>query len=308
MDAGGESDTIDVAIVGGGPAGMSAALVLGRMRRRAIVFDTEAPANAVSHGVGGLLTRDGTPPAELRAMGREEIAKYPTVEFRREEVTGARAAGAGFELDVGGETVAARKLLLTHGLDYGRPDVPGLEELWGEHAFHCPYCHGWEVRDRRVAVIATDPRAAHQALLLASVTDRVTVVGDLELEEEDRRALEGRGLARVAAPVERVERQGSGVRIELAGSEPLECDAIFIQPEMTLVSDLAERLGAELTEPGFVATEMGGATSVPGLHVAGDAAVAPQSVAVAIGSGSAAAAVINHALAYADADAAATAG
>ncbi len=304
MAAGGESDTIDVAIVGGGPAGMSAALVLGRMRRRVLVFDTETPANAVSHGVGGLLTRDGTPPAELRAIGREQIAEYPTVEFRRDEVTGARATADGFELDVGGETLAARKLLLAHGLDYGRPDVPGVEELWGEVAFHCPYCHGWEVRDRRVAVIATDPRAAHQALLLTSLSDSVTVVGDAELEEDDRTKLGQAGIEHLQARVERVEGAGSAVRIELVGREPLECDAIFIQPELSLVTDLAESLGAELTETGFVATEMGGATNIPGLHVAGDAAGAvPQSVAVAIGSGSAAGAIINIALAQEDAGA-----
>jgi thioredoxin reductase len=303
MQADAERDTIDVAIVGGGPAGMSAALVLGRMRRRVVVFDTEAPANSVSHGVGGLLTRDGTPPAELRAIGREQIAKYPTVEFRRDEVTDARSAGEGFELDVGGETVAARKLLLAHGLDYARPDVPGVEDLWGELAFHCPYCHGWEVRDRRVAVIATNPRAAHQALLLASLSDSVTVVGDAELEEDDRARLGRAGIEHVTVRVERVERAGSSVRIELAGREPLECDAIFIQPDLRLASGLAERLGAELTEQGLVETEMGGATSIPGLHVAGDAAAAPQSVAVAIGSGSAAGAIINMALAQEDAGA-----
>jgi thioredoxin reductase len=303
MAAGGESDTIDVAIVGGGPAGLQAALVLGRMRRRVVVFDTEAPANVVSHGVGGLLSRDGTPPSELRTIAREQIAEYPTVEFRREEVTGARTTDNGFELDAGGGTVAARKLLLAHGLDYGRPEIDGVEELWGKSVFHCPYCHGWEVRDRSVVVIATNPRVAHQAPLLNSVAGRVTVVGNVELEESERETLERAGVELVDAPVERIAREGDGVRVELSGSEPIECDAVFIQPDLRLASNLAERLGAELTEAGFVAAETLGATNVPGLHVAGDAAGGPQAVAVAIGSGFAVGAGINMALAQEDAGA-----
>ncbi len=297
MEADRQSDALDVVIVGGGPAGMSAALVLGRMRRRVVVFDTEAPANAVSHGVGGLLTRDGTPPAEVRAIGREDIAKYPTVEFRREEVTGARKAGDGFEVDAGGDTFAARRLLLAHGLDYGRPEIEGLEELWGEQAFHCPYCHGWEVRDRHVAVVATTERALHQATLLRSLASRVTIVGAGVIPEPDRSAAAASGAEIVASGAARVERDGDGVRIELADGGQVRCDAVFIQPEFSVAADLAESLGAGLAENGFVAAEAG-ETSIPGLHVAGDATAGqPQSVAIAIGNGFAVAAQINLALA-----------
>lgn len=298
MSAGHAEYDYDVLIAGGGPAGLSAALVLGRMRREVLVCDTDAPANAVSHGVGGLLSRDLTPPAELRRVSREQLAAYPSVVVRAAEVTEARRAGDGFEALVNGAPVRARKLLLAHGLDYGRPAVPGLEELWGELVFHCPYCHGWEARDRRVAVIATNPRAAHQALLLASLSDDVTVVGDAELEDDDRALLDGAGIEHVAAPVEGVERDESVALVRAEGREPIECDAIFIQPEFQLACDLAVGLGAELAENGLVATEQGGATSVPGLHVAGDAAAGqPQSVAIAIGSGFAVAAVINADLA-----------
>ena len=300
MATGPQSDGFDVAIVGGGPAGMSAALVLGRMRRRILVFDTEAPANAVSHGVGGLLTRDGTPPAELRAIGREQIAKYPTVEFRHDEVTGARVADDGFELDADGETVTARRLLLAHGLDYGRPDLEGIEALWGERAFHCPYCHGWEVRDRRVAIVATTERALHQAALLRPLASQVTIVGADVIPEPKRNVAAAAGAEIIAAGPARVEHDGEGVRIELADGGEVRCDAVFIQPEFGLATDLAESLGAELADNGFVAAQAG-ETSIPGLHVAGDATAGqPQAVAIAIGSGFAVAAQINLALAYED--------
>jgi thioredoxin reductase len=301
MEADRQSDPVDVAIVGGGPAGMSAALVLGRMRRTVVVFDTEEPANAVSHGVGGLLTRDGTPPAELRAIGREQIAKYPTVEFRRDEVTAARKTDAGFEVDAGGGTVTARRLLLAHGLDYGRPELEGLEQLWGERAFHCPYCHGWEVRDRHVAIVATTERALHQAALLRSLASTVTVVGADGVIPEPSQKVAGAAGAEIFGPAAvRVEADGDGVRIELEGGGEVGCDAVFIQPEFSLASHLAESLGAELAENGFVAAEAG-ETSVPGLHVAGDAAAGqPQAVAIAIGSGGAVAAQMNLALASED--------
>jgi thioredoxin reductase len=300
MATGPQGNGFDIAIVGGGPAGMSAALVLGRMRRRVLVFDTEAPANVVSHAVGGLLTRDGTPPTELRAIGREQIAKYPTVEFRREEVTGARVAGDGFELDAGEETVTARRLLLAHGLDYGRPNLDGIEELWGERAFHCPYCHGWEVRDRHVAIVATSERALHQAALLRPLASQVTIVGADVIPEPKRNVAAAAGAEIVAAGPGRVERDGEGVRIELADGGEVRCDAVFIQPEFSLAADLAASLGAELADNGFVAAEAG-ETSIPGLHVAGDAAAGqPQAVAIAIGDGFAVAAQINLALAYED--------
>jgi thioredoxin reductase len=296
-----DDDIYDVLIVGGGPAGLSAALVLGRMRRDVLVADTDAPANAVSHGVGGLLTRDGTSPAEVRRLARDEVGKYPSVTVRAAEVTEARPLDGGFEALVGGDPVRAHKLLLAHGLDYGRPEIPGLEELWGEFVFHCPFCHGWEARDRRIAVIATAPKAGHQALLLTTLTDTVTVVGDAQLEEPGDDALARAGVGRIAAPVASVGREGDGVRVELAGRDPHDCDAVFIQPDLRLASGLAESLGAELTAAGFLECDAMSQTTVPGLYAAGDAAGSPQSVAVAVGSGSKAGSMIHAAIAHEDA-------
>ena len=161
-------EPIDVIVVGAGPAGLSAALVLGRMRRRVLVLDTDAPAHAVSKEVHGFLSRDGTPPAELRRVGRGQLAPYATVELRPVEARAARRLpGGGFEVDLGdGGRVTGRRLVLAHGMNYGLPDLDGVGELWGTKVFHCPYCHGWEVRERPLAVYGCGERAVHQALHL----------------------------------------------------------------------------------------------------------------------------------------------
>lgn len=270
------------------------------MRRRVVVFDTGDPANAVEHAVSGLLTRDGTPPEELRAIAREQLDAYPSVERSGVSVSGARREGDGFavELADGGE-VRAAKLLLAHGLGYGVPDVPGLEELWGARAFHCPYCHGWEVRDSRVVVLATVPRAVNQALLLRSLTERIAVLSgdDSTLDEQAQRRLQAAGIEVVAGSVERVERAGDAVRVVIGGDEPVECDAIFVQTDLTLRSDIAAALGARIGDDGMIEVDASGGTGVAGLRAAGDAAAPPQSAAHAIGTGALAAYAINAELA-----------
>ena len=291
----------DVAIVGAGPAGLQAALVLGRMRRTVLVCDTGDPANAVSHGVGGLLSRDGTPPLELRAISREQIERYPSVEFRDAEVTAASAdgEGEGFTLELAGERVSARKLLLAHGLDYALPDVAGVSELWGEAVFHCPYCHGWEVRDRRLGVLVTSPKAVNQALLMRSLSRDILVLANDAgaLDDEALGRFERCGVELVEGAVEAVERDGDELRVRVAGRDPLARDALFVQTELSLRTDLAERLGASLDEAGSIAADPSGATDVAGLRAAGDAALPPQSVAAALGCGAIAAYAINAELA-----------
>ena len=291
----------DVVVVGGGPAGLSAALVLGRMRRRVLLLDTDAPANAVSHAMHGFLSRDGTPPVEVRRVSRQQLEAYASVELRGVAALAARRLPAGgFEVDLGdGTAVAARRLLLAHGMRYGLPGVDGVAEAWGRHVFHCPYCHGWEVRDRAIGVYGGGDRAVHQALLLVSLSEDVVLLtdGDADLPAEQREHLAAAGIAVVDAPVERIAEDGGGLSIVLAGGASLARDALFIQPTLTLASDLATSLDAALTEAGSVETDAAGQTSVPGLFAAGDAGTVVQSVAVSTGSGARAAYAINAELA-----------
>jgi thioredoxin reductase len=291
----------DVLVVGAGPAGLNAALVLGRMRRRVLVLDTDAPAHAVSKGVHGFLAQDGTPPGELRRLGREQLGPYTTVELR---VAAARSArrlpGAGFELELAdGSLVAGRRLVLAHGMRYGLPDLDGAASLWGTRVFHCPYCHGWEVRDRPLAVYASGERAVHQALLLASLSDDVVLLAGAgpALSPEELGHLGAAGIGVRDGEVHRVEEDGDGVRVVFRDGPPLARHALFIQPQLSLASDLAASLGADMTDAGSVGVDPTGQTSIPGLYAAGDAGAAVQSVAVAAGSGARAAYTINAELA-----------
>ena len=258
----------DCVVVGGGVAGLSAALVLGRARRRTLVLDRGRQSNRAAAHVGGLLGHDGTPPDELYERARAQVAAYDAVALRDAEAVDARADGDGFAvvLGDGGGEVRGRALVLATGMDYEVPDVPGFAELWGGAVFHCPFCHGWEVRDRPVAVYGAGEIAARQATLLAAWTDDVTVVAPDEvagLRVED-------GALRAV-----VRHDGSEVR----------CDGLLVHAPLRRRDALPERLGLALTDAGLVAVDAQAHTSVPGVYAAGDLAVAPQQVAIALGSG-----------------------
>ncbi|CQD21225.1 methyltransferase [Mycolicibacterium conceptionense] len=184
----------DCIIVGGGAAGLSAALVLGRARRRVLLIDAGHQSNLAAPGIGGLLGSDGRPPADLYAAGRAELAAYPTVELRTGEVVRGEP---GFTLElVDGNQEQARTVLLATGMEYRSPKLAGLEELWGASVFHCPFCHGWEMRDAPVAVIAQGDRAVHSALMMRGWTEDLVVLtnGDSGLDEAQVKQLDSAGI------------------------------------------------------------------------------------------------------------------
>jgi thioredoxin reductase len=258
----------DCVVVGGGVAGLSAAMVLGRARRRTLVLDRGGQSNRAAAHVGGLLGHDGTPPRELYELARAQVAAYDAVTLRDAEVVDARAEGDGFAVvmgDGGGE-VLARALVLATGMAYEVPDVPGFAELWGGAVFHCPFCHGWDVRDRPLVVHGAGEIAERQATLLAAWTDDVTVVDPNDVA----------GL--------RVEDGALQAVVRHDGSE-IRCDAVLVHAPLRRRDTLPERLGLELTDTGLVAVDAQARTSVPGVYAAGDLAVAPQQVAIALGSG-----------------------
>jgi thioredoxin reductase len=295
-----ESNEYDVLVVGAGPAGLNAGLVLGRMRRRVLVVDTDAPAHAVSRAVHGFLAQDGTPPSDLRRVGRQQLGPYTTVEVRNVSARAARKLDDDtFALELAdGSCVTGRRLLLAHGMHYRLPAVTGLAELWGTNVFHCPYCHGWEVQDQPLAVYGSGERAVHQALLLTSLSDDVAVFCDspTAFSVEQERQLVAAGVDVRTEHVLRIDKRDDGMHIVLQEHSPVARDALFIQPQLALTSDIAVTLGAVLTDTGTVAIDPTGQSSVPGLYIAGDAATPVQSIAVATGSGARAAYAINASL------------
>jgi thioredoxin reductase len=257
----------DCVLVGAGVAGLSAAMVLGRARRRTLVLDQGGQSNRAAAHVGGLLGHDGTPPAELYELGRAQVAAYDAVIMRDAEAVDARSEGDDFAVVLGdGAEVRTRALVLATGMDYEVPDVPGFAELWGGAVFHCPFCHGWEMRDRPLVVHAPDEHAERLATLVAAWSDDVTVVDPADVtgvRTED-------GVLHAV-----VRRDGSEVP----------CEGVLVHAPLRRRGRLAERLGLELTDTGLVAVDAHGHTSVPGVYAAGDLAVAPQQVAIAMGSG-----------------------
>jgi thioredoxin reductase len=290
----------DVAIVGGGPAGLSAALVLGRCRRSVLVLDDGRYRNAASSHVRGFLTRDGTPPAELRSLARSEIASYPSVCFRDQRVVDARTIDGAFELVCADSTVVrARRVLLATGLVDKLPEVPGAEALLGERLFHCPYCDGWEHREQPLGAYASgDDRGARFALEMSLWSRDVVFFTDgpyaLEPRYHDR--LRERGVRIQDQQVARFEGSGDGLDIVFSDGTRSHRRALFFSVGCQQRSDLADKLGCRMTKKGGVESGQLEATSIPGLWVAGDASRDALQAIVGAGEGSKAALAINTSL------------
>ena len=306
----------DCIVVGGGAAGLSAALVLGRARRRTLVVDAGGQSNRFAEGIGGLLGADGRPPGDFYATGRAELAAYPSVEVRRGEVVGGQRDGGGFLLELAdGSRETALRVLLATGMEYRYPDLPGIAERWGRSVFHCPFCHGWEVREKPLGVLDRGDSGVERALLLSAWSDDVTLLanGSAELDSADTARLQAAGIAiderRVAAL------RGAGDALDAVvfddGSERA-CNGLLVPVSMHQRSGLAKQLGASAAEPNplmadAIDVDRMHATSAPGVLAAGDVSGIMPSVANAVAAGSTAAAAVVRGLVV-DARDAATAG
>jgi thioredoxin reductase len=290
----------DCVIVGGGPAGLSAALMLGRCRRRVLVCSAGEPRNVRAAALHNYLTRDGIKPLEFLRLAREEIREYPTVEFLETEVTDARRTPEGFTLAcIDGSTLTCRKLLLGTGVVDELPDIDGLKALYGISVHHCPYCDGWEWRDEPVAVYGQGEEGMALALGLTVWTRDLVLCtdGPSRLSAEHLEQLSREDIEIRQDPVIRLEGQRGWLsRIIFADSEPLPRRALFLQTSQHQRSDLARKLGCRFNERGAVATGSCEATDVPGLYVAGDASKEAQFVVVAAAEGAEAGMAINKAL------------
>jgi thioredoxin reductase len=289
-------NTSDVLIVGGGAAGLSAALVLSRARRTVVVVDSGEPRNAPAAHMQGFLSRDGMPPSDLLDAGRAEVTGYGGTMVSGTVTELVHCGPTGFQalLD-DGQRVKARKVLVTTGLHDELPAVPGLAERWAKDVLHCPYCHGWEVRDQQLGVLWHGPESVRYAqvvrqwthdLVLFAPTDSLTPAERTQLVAREIGIVEG-DLARVVVQDDRV------TAIEMADGRIIPRQAVFVPPRFVPNHTLLTGVGCALDEQGWVVTGANGTTSVPGLWVAGNVANPRAQVITAAGEGSAAAIAIN---------------
>ncbi len=293
--------TYDVMVVGGGAAGLGGALMLGRSRRSVLVIDAGEPRNAPASGVHGFLTRDGTDPAALLRVGREEVRGYGArvVDGR---VASAESVDGGFivMLEDGGR-VGARRLLVTTGLVDELPDVPGVRERWARDVLYCPYCHGWEVRDRPIDVLASGPTAVHQALLFRQLTEDLTLFLHTAPEPTDEEAeqLAARGSTVVRGEVASLEvREDRLAGIRLQSGEVIPCGAVVVGLRFAACAGMLAGLGLGTTaHPSgmgeHVESDAMGLTAVPGVWVAGNVTEPTAQVLASANAGVMAGAAIN---------------
>lgn len=290
----------DCVIAGGGPAGLSAALILGRARRRVLVCDSGSPRNRASIALHAYLTREGVPPVEFLRTARAELDAYDGVEFREVEVTDAERLDGQFQVRLAdGAPVRCRTLLVCTGVVDDVPQIDGLAPLYGRTVHHCPYCDGWEHRDEPLAVYGCGDAAVRFALALTRWSPDLILCtdGPGRIESASVAELAQHGIGVREERILKLEGQDGRLdRIVFDTGEPLARAALFFCTGQRQSSDLAARVGARLTEKGTVETGKAERTAVPGLWVAGDASQDAQLVIVAAAEGAEAAVAINTAL------------
>ncbi|MFE9257619.1 NAD(P)/FAD-dependent oxidoreductase [Streptomyces sp. NPDC006879] len=283
----------DVVVVGAGAAGLNAALVLARARRRVAVVDAGAPRNAPAAHMHGFLSRDGMEPAALLEAGRAEALGYG-VDLLDAQV---EHIAPGFQVTLaGGPVLGARRVLVATGLRDRLPEIPGVREQWGKDLLHCPYCHGYELRDQPLGVLGTRPAAVQHALLLRQWSSDIVFFQDaLELSDADREQLAARGVRTVEGAVKRLAVHGGRLRgVELAEGRVVPRSAVFLVPQMVPNDQLLTDLGCVKDDHGWVVTDRSGRASVAGVWAAGNVTDPRAQVVTAAGMGASAAFALNH--------------
>jgi len=292
----------DVIIVGGGVAGLSAALVLGRFRRTVLLCDNRNPRNAKSHGVHNFLSRDGILPDELLTIARSQLEPYTTVELRSQEVIDIIPHEQYFDvLFPDGTHEQAQKILFATGVTDQLPPIPGIETLWGTSVFHCPYCDGWEARDKAIAILANGEAALHFSKLIRTLTKNLVICtnGESEIPDSDANRLTASGIRIITTPILQLRATGAALEgLIFTDGSYLERDAIFLVPVQSQRSSLPTKLGCAFSEGGHVKVDEQGKTSIEGIYAAGDLTGRLQAVVAAASKGFSAAAAINYELAH----------
>jgi thioredoxin reductase len=286
----------DVVVIGGGAAGLSAGLVLVRARRTVAVVDAGAPRNAPAAHMQGFLTRDGLPPQDLLTLGRDEVTSYGGTLIDGSVAAATRRADSGFEVRLDtGSVLTARRLLVATGLHDVLPDIPGVRERWGRDLLHCPYCHGYEVRDQPLGVLGgTDDAVQHAQLIRQWSPDVVLFPHTDTLTAPQREQLAAREIGVLDGTVHRLVVEHDHLTgVELAQGRVVRRAAVFVRPRFVPSTDLLVSLGCDMDGDGWVRADAVGHTTVPGVSVAGNVANPRAQVITAAGEGSAAAIALN---------------
>ena len=289
---------VDVLIVGGSVAGLSAATYLGRMRRQVVVVDSGKPCNRFSHASHGFFSRDGVDPAELLQIGRAQLQRYPTVTLQAGLVTAIQPQPDGFRVTLDdGTTIATRKVLLAMGLRDHLPALANVEQFWGRSVFHCPYCDGWEVRDQPLAIQGNGESALHRTKLLLNLTDDLVICtdGPATFSDADWIFLRQRKVRVIETPLMGIEGQGEQMHtLHFTDGSTLARHALFINLRTSQHSDLAAGLGCEIDALGFVKVDAQARTNVAGVYAAGDMTTQARTVIFAAAQGATAGIALNR--------------
>lgn len=293
-----DPDMFEAIVVGGGAAGLSAALILGRACRSVLVLDDGRPRNAVADRMHGFISRDGTPPLDLLAAARAELQRYPSVVLAQGHVEVVSGAAGAFDVQTHDGTLQrAARLLLATGVYDALPNIEGLREAWGRTAFVCPYCDGWEVRDTRIAVLGSGAKAVELAQELRQWSRDILVCtqGAHTLSDAHQRWMNATQCTLVPQPVERIHSEGGRITaLEFEDGKREACDAVFLNAPLRPRYPLVDMLGCALREDGEIHVDNKGRTSVTGVYAAGDAVTIVHQVVLAAASGVCAAMAMNE--------------
>lgn len=285
---------LDCAVIGGGPAGLNASLVLGRSRRKTILFDDNRPRNAVVSESHGFITRDGINPQELKRIAQEELRNYPDVKVENQRVLSVAKENGAFKVATeNGGIYTAKKVILATGFKEVLPNIQTIKEFYGRSLFSCPFCDGWELRDRRLAVISENQPAFHLAKVVLNWTNDLIVCtnGKQTLSSEEKSILESNGVKVYETEIQSlIGEKGFLKKIEFNGGEAVLCEGGFVLPEWEQATDIGLQLGCNLNERGGIETDTWKRTTVEGLYACGDTLMAgPSQLILAAGEGSMAA-------------------
>lgn len=290
----------DVIIIGGSYAGLSAGMALGRSLREVLIIDSGAPCNRQTPHSHNFITQDGEKPAEIAARAKAQVMRYPTVQFREDLAIRGIKLGEHFLIDTAkGEQFKSRKLLFATGIKDVLPDIKGLAECWGISAVHCPYCHGYELRGQKTAIIANGEKAFHLAGLVNNLTTELTIMtlGEADFSEAQMARLEAHSIKVVEMAIaEMVHQNGLISHLRLSDGRELPFSAVYVAAPFEQHSDIPASLGCALTEQGHLQVNMFQQTTVDGAFACGDNSGMMRSVAHAVHSGNIAGAVINKVL------------